>query len=219
MGRVCFPSRWPWHLDLGFPCRPPWTTRWCGSRASCHRTSAGARLQARATRSTLGETGLWAANRTASDLRSSARHAAPRRRARLGQPAFSTPWLAPWFTWLSLWSIWPERISTRYAPWFTWLECSAGWQARASISRARRTATSRSRRAAVGNYFFPGIVHEFSRMLLRPTPLQQQSLVSPAARSGPLEAGLLDFDTLELGLRRQRARLPSKIFHPVCEGL
>ena len=62
---------------------------------------------------------------------------------------------------------------------------------------------------------FPGIMQEYSRMLLRPTPLQQPTgplqLWPRALRvATPWSLGLLDSDILEL--RRQLARLPSKIF-------
>ena len=62
---------------------------------------------------------------------------------------------------------------------------------------------------------FPGVMQEFSRMLLRPTPLQQPTgplQLRPRALgvATRLSAGLLDLDTLDL--RRQRARLPSKNF-------
>ena len=62
----------------------------------------GARLQAGATRSTIGHTGLCAATGAASDLCSFARHAAPRCRARFGQPAFFTPMVRRSPTWLAL---------------------------------------------------------------------------------------------------------------------
>lgn len=61
-------------------------------------------------------------------------------------------------------------------------------------------------------------------MLLRPIPLPQPTrplqLWPRALRvTIPWSLGLLDLYTLGLGLRRQRARLPSKRFHPVCVGL
>ena len=59
-------------------------------------------------------------------------------------------------------------------------------------------------------------------MLLCPTPPQQATgplkLRPDALREAtPWSPGLLDLGTLEQ--RRQRARLPIKMFHPVCEGL
>ena len=61
-------------------------------------------------------------------------------------------------------------------------------------------------------------------MLLRPTPLQHATtllkLWPHALRvAGSWLLGLLDLDTLGLGLLRQRARLPSKIFNRLCRGL
>ena len=69
---------------------------------------------------------------------------------------------------------------------------------------------------------FPGIIQEYNTMLLRPTPLQQLTrplrLWPRALRvATPWSPGLLDSDTLEL--RRQLARLPSKIFYLDYGGL
>ena len=69
-----------------------------------------------------------------------------------------------------------------------------------------------------------GLVQEVCRTLLRPPLLQQCTrplqLWPRALCAGvPWMPGLVDYHNLRLGLRGQRARLPSKIFHPACEGL
>ena len=71
---------------------------------------------------------------------------------------------------------------------------------------------------------FPGLMQEFSWMLLSPTPLQQstrplQPWPRPLRLAAPWIPGLSHFYHLGLGLRCLRATQPSKNFHPACEGL
>ena len=66
-----------------------------------------------------------------------------------------------------------------------------------------------------------GLMQEFFRMLLIPTPIQQSTRPlhpwrRPLRVAAPWMPGLLDFYNFELGLRCQRARLPSEGFHPAC---
>ena len=67
---------------------------------------------------------------------------------------------------------------------------------------------------------FPGIMQEYSRMLLRHTPLHQPRPLQLWPRAlrvaTPWSLGLLDSNALELP--RQLARQPSKIFHLDYEG-
>ena len=91
------------------------------------------------------------------------------------------------------------------------------------LCQRARPPSTRIKTGGGRKLLFPGIMQEYSRTLLRPTPLQQPTRplqLWPRALcvTTPWSLGLLDSDSLEL--RRQLARLASaKIFYLDYGGL
>ena len=105
------------------------------------------------------------------------------------------------------------------APWMPDVPLALS-QPRVAVPESE-TAEHENKTGGGRKFTFSGKMQEYSRMLLRPTPLQQPRPLQLWPRAlrvaTPWSLDLLDSDTLEL--RRQLARLQSKFFYLDYERL